>query len=347
MANKRSLSLWLASLVAITAGVTVYLLNPPPRLAEAVPSDAAIGTPVVVEGTKPSSDRKHDFNKYVLKAVDQLYAKYKAEGYEHGAYFTHDLDYSAHDEIKASKKKPKTMCVAAVAEVMITAIHLYADEQHDTSVYTKLPAHSWSGTSARDIRPYIFQLPHVRSNGPPDALEQFGLGELVPFQDLQPGDFIGFNRKGGSGHAVVFLAFIDASGDDVPKYDAERVVGFKFFSSQGAHDKDGGLGYRWGYFAGHCPKKKNPARHQDCTIDRSDNQKVLNTGYMFAPSEWKARIELTPKAVETQKVHTREAVLRPQLGRPPSDKEIETQLSAPVPNAAAPSKFDGVTIDEE
>ena len=46
------------------------------------------------------------------------------------------------------------------------------------------------------------------------ALLHFGMGELIEFEDLKPGSFLNFTRYNGTGHAVVFMAFIDDQGKE-------------------------------------------------------------------------------------------------------------------------------------
>ncbi|MEN0109547.1 MAG: hypothetical protein AAF805_02375 [Planctomycetota bacterium] len=64
------------------------------------------------------------------------------------------------------------------------------------------------------------------------AVETLGVGHAVPLGDARPGDFVQLWRRGGSGHSVVFLAWVeepDGSG-------ATQRVGFRYRSSQGTTD---------------------------------------------------------------------------------------------------------------
>jgi hypothetical protein len=222
---------------------------------------------------------------YILRAVDLLYKNYGGRGYAKGTAYTHDLDYSSPNEIKEVILAPATMCVAAVSEVIIVALKLYVDEHQDRSVYDKLPARSWVGGTAMDIRPYMFLYDGVDSNGTADAMQHFGIGEHTAFPSLMQGDFIGLNRTNRSGHAVVFLGFLNASGEIEPKYSSTKMVGFKYFSSQGTKGPSAGLGYRWAFF-GDCPSWRDVSKPRDCGVVISDDQRVLNTGYMFHPTQW-------------------------------------------------------------
>ena len=105
----------------------------------------------------------------------------------------------------------------------------------------------------------------------------------VPFRELVPGSFVNINRTGGSGHAVVFLSFLDSNCNEYETY-RDGVVGFKYFSSQGGWN-NGGLDYRYAVFDGqslsNCPK------YTDGHIIRNEsNQVLLNTGVMYMPKYW-------------------------------------------------------------
>src|SRR5699024_2261814 len=57
------------------------------------------------------------------------------------------------------------------------------------------------------------------------AVEKYDLGyRITNLEELRAGDFIDFSRENNTGHAVVFLEWIR---------EGERIIGFKFWSSQG------------------------------------------------------------------------------------------------------------------
>jgi hypothetical protein len=302
--------------------------------------------------------RRLDFNSYILRAIDLLYQQFPRRGYSAGTAYTHDLDYSQPHEIKAGPNAPATMCVAAVSEVIIVALKLYADERKDLSVFTKLPARSWIKASATDIRPYMFLYDTVDSNGTADALQHFGIGEHTPFPALVPGDFIGLNRENRSGHAVVFLGFLNALGQIEPNYDSKKVVGFKYFSAQGNASPNAGLGYRWAFF-GSCPRWHESDKLRDCGIVLSDNQTILNTGYMLHPTQWTTEPALsTLRSALIQKHSVK--LLAKQLGRAPThidltrmsraeslqlQQQATRELQVELP-ATSRLKFDGKTTDD-
>jgi hypothetical protein len=281
--------------------------------------------------------RLPEFNEYVLRAIDLLYDKYRDRGYRIDSAFTHDLDYAVPREIKAGPYPPKTMCVAAVSEVIIVALKIYADEKPDPSIFTTLPARSWMGSRPTDIRSYMFMYEGVDSNGTADALEHFGIGVHTPFSALRPGDFIGLNRTNGTGHAVVFLGYLDASGKEIP-FDAAKVAGFKYFSAQ-----TGGLGYRWAFFH-QCPSWSEANKPRDCGIIRSDQQDILNAGYMLHPKVW-----TTKRAMDDLKTKLTEAEKRRLLSRRVEPRQLEElaneQLLKDLPPVSR-LKFDGVTTDD-
>ena len=112
----------------------------------------------------------------------------------------------------------------------------------------------------------------------------FGMGETVPFEQLHPGAFINVNRTNGTGHAVVFLAFIDAAGREYEAWNQD-VIGFTYFSAQGGADVGaGGLDFRYAVFSRH-GSPPMPYR-RDLNIIYSTNQRLLNTGEMWAPGRW-------------------------------------------------------------
>jgi hypothetical protein len=293
-----------------------------------------------------------------LRSIDLLYRSHRGLGYDINSAFTHDLDYSRPAEIKARPNPPATMCVAAVSEVIIAALKLYVDETPDRSVFDKLPAESWMKGRPRDLRPYIFVYDTVDSNGTADALRHFGMGETRPFQLLVPGDFINFNRENGTGHAVVFLGFLNASGQIEPQYDPGTVVGFKYFSAQGKNSPSAGLGYRWAYFANKCPAF-SPDKPRDCGVIWSNNQRLLNTGYMLHPSQWSTEVALRSLKARFIQEYSRK-MLSERLRRAPTDRDmsrlpsaearrLEEQAIREFSRELPPSSrliFDGATTDD-
>lgn len=231
----------------------------------------------------PGRPQTKYFNAYVLKAVDQLYAKYGKLGYDINSILTHDITYHTFGVIPA-RRAPLTMCVAAQMEIILTAFEIYARETGDYSLYGYLPKSSFERLSVTDLKGHIWVNPAFNANGTADALINFGMGERRSFEELDPGDFINLNRTNRTGHAVTFLGYIDGAGTVLPKYTA-NVIGFKYFSSQGrAAAGEGGFDFRYAVFSKFgCPAMPY---NRDCGVLYSANQALLNTGAMLGPESW-------------------------------------------------------------
>ena len=226
------------------------------------------------------------FNDYILDAVFTLYENYRLLGYDSGV-LTHNIEYGPHGTIERSKEA-KTMCVAAVMEVILTAMELYAAETGDATIWDVLPKRSWERLGANDIKAHIWVNHSLDAGGTADALRHFGMGENVPFEELTPGSFINLNRTSGTGHAVVFLAFIDDEGTEYESYN-DDVVGFLYFSSQGRNaEGQGGLDFRYAIFD-QFGEPEMPYK-RDLHIIYREDQRYLNTGLMFHPSQWVSTI---------------------------------------------------------
>jgi hypothetical protein len=111
------------------------------------------------------------------------------------------------------------------------------------------------------------------------------MGWKVTFEQLRPGDFVNLNRANGSGHGVVFMSYLDIAGNELAAF-SPGVAGFKYFSSQGTAT-NGGLGFRHAFFYPNCPTNLGPDKRVDCKVIRSASQRLLNTGYVSMPSDWK------------------------------------------------------------
>lgn len=230
---------------------------------------------------KPKASER--FDDYVLAAVDYLAAEYRLLGYD-SAVLTHDIPYGSYGSILMSGGA-KTMCVAAAMEVILTAMNLWAEDRPDKAVFDFLPITSWQNLQSTSIKAHIWVNHDLDSWGTADALAHFGMGENVAFEKLRPGAFVNINRTNGTGHAVVFLSFIDIEGTESAAWH-EGVVGFKYFSSQGGLEVGaGGLDFRYAVF----DKYGTPTMpyKRDTGIIYSTSQHYLNTGFMYAPTQWK------------------------------------------------------------
>lgn len=284
-----------------------------------------------------------DFNSYVLKAVQQLDTRYSGGGYDLSSAFTHDIPYGSGVIKKSSAHAAAapTMCVAGVTEVILTAIKIYADEKgfknesSPASPFRKAPLSLWTKGNVSSLRANLFLYAGTGSHGTAHTLERFGMGRQLPFDQLKPGDFINLNRTSGSGHAVVFLGYLDGSGKVLTSF-GPNVKGFKYFSAQGKGKPDAGFAYRYAYFDGTCPPSTAQQVH-DCHVIRSKNQALLNSGRMTTPDKWTVDASL--------------AALRKQIGRDielsnpgVSRAFIDTELDRELPATIDP-RLDGIEGD--
>ncbi|WP_213956731.1 MULTISPECIES: hypothetical protein [unclassified Variovorax] len=221
------------------------------------------------------------FNEYILRAVDVVAGSRAGLGYDKGSY-TQDLKFGNSGTLIATRP-PYTMCVAAQVEVMHAALDLYWRDNPKSNVFSFLPFEQWQKLRPGTLRGKIWLVEDSGSWGTAYALEYFGMGEQRPFDKLTPGSLINLNRE-KTGHAVIFLAYIDKTGSELNIF-SDAVAGFKYFSAQGSRTT-GGFGYRYGFFreAG-CPVLDDSKR-RDCGIIRSVNARVLNTGVMLNPHYW-------------------------------------------------------------
>lgn len=220
----------------------------------------------------------HMFNDYILKAVNYIHTYWAKKGYDSSAY-THDLPYGS-TSVAKGPLAPKTMCVAAVAEVILTAMKIYADETGDTSVWEHLPAKSWASQSSKTIKGWIWVNHTFNGRGTGDAMTAFGMGMNVPFKELVPGSFINLNRTTGSGHATVFIAFLDASCNEYQTWN-DKVVGFKYYSSQ-----TGGFDYRYASWSDKTMTCGSGKVRDSKVIHNETSQTYLNTGIIYHPKYW-------------------------------------------------------------
>jgi hypothetical protein len=230
-----------------------------------------------------SPNAPQSLNNYVVRAVHMLSETRAGLGYNDAA-LTHDLQFGDNGILKASGP-PFTMCVAAQLEVLVEALNLYARETNDFSAFHYIPKESWERLRPLDFRGQIWIVDHSPSHGAADAFVNYGMGERVAFKDMTPGSFLNLNRDNGTGHAVIFLSYLDKDGNELKSFSAQ-VAGFEYFSSQGKGAPDGGLGYRWAFFSDKgCPTLPGN-RKRDCGIIHSENSNLLVGGYLKTPKAW-------------------------------------------------------------
>jgi len=246
---------------------------------------------------------RNGFNYYVIKSVYDADNR-GGRGYNIRRSYSEDLDYGSPVKIKsfyydnaASKfvypgGPSATMCVAAVAEVMIGAINKYSIETGDVSVFSKLPpAHFSADAGVRHIRTHIWEYSDLGSKGAAHALERFDIGKQRAWSELTPGDFIKLNRDSGPGHSTIFIDYVDLFGRPLQVYSEQHAAGFRYFSSQGSgEDRNGnpvssGLSFRTEFFNGKCGDQ-NQKKLGRCRVSGPNGRYGVNVGTMFHPSKW-------------------------------------------------------------
>ena len=234
--------------------------------------------------TRPYAVKDEDlFNDYMLKAVNYLEKNWARRGHNISGVYTHDLSYGSYGTVTKSSYAPQTMCVAAVAEIILVAMDIYAQETGDTSVWDHLPLNSWTSLNDSAIKAHIWVNYALNAGGTGDAVTAFGMGMNVPFKELRPGSVANINRE-KTGHAVVFLSFLDKNCQEVQTYN-DNVIGFKYYSSQG-NETNGGFDYRYLHFydtsfARNCPGSTDVAKYA-----KPEDQVILNTGMIYHPKHW-------------------------------------------------------------
>lgn len=300
---------------------------------------------VAILSSSAQAQTDRSFNPYVLKAVDHIAQTRAKGGYDINRAFTQNLPY-AEQVVKASAASQgsgttppyPTMCVAAVAEVMIEAMRIYAEETGDKAGFQQLGARSWNSGNLRSIKANLFMFAGTGSRGTAGTLQRFGMGRELPFSELRPGDFVNLNRS-KSGHAVVFMGFLDKNYNVLPTFRPD-VAGFKYFSAQGKGRPDAGFAYRYAYFGPNCPQAV-AGKPRDCGVIRSTKQNLLNTGTMYAPNHWKVA-----EAAASMQLLVRGAMERRNPTR--SVGEIDLLTEAEMERELGPNpglNFSGETID--
>jgi hypothetical protein len=244
---------------------------------------AWIATACLVAAPAAQGQEARDFNAYILKATAQLAASSAGKGYSRSSSFSRDVPFGKHAVLRA-RHPPYTMCVSAILETIVTALTIYAEETGDYGPFDYLPRKSWERLTPVDLRGQIWIVKHSNSLGTAHALQNFGMGIVSDFRNIKPGAFINLNRNNRTGHAVVFLAYLDKHGNELPGF-SKAVAGFKYFSSQG-NERNGGFGYRFAFFSDSgCPTLSG-ARKRDCGVIRSSSSILLHAGTMSHPQSW-------------------------------------------------------------
>ena len=77
-------------------------------------------------------DPKTLFASYMVNATDWIYQNYGLLGYDLGSVLTHDIEYGSYGTIPQTGTPQKTMCVAAVMEIILVAMQLYEKDTGDS-----------------------------------------------------------------------------------------------------------------------------------------------------------------------------------------------------------------------
>ena len=147
---------------------------------------ASIFITLLATSSAATAEEKKDFNEYILEAVELLANERAGGGYDINSAFTRNLKYGP-TTIKSSNP-PKTMCVAAIIEVIVEAINLYAND-HGDSVYSVIPVSSWTKGNLTSLRANIFMYKGAGSRGTGHTLDRFGLGTELKFSSSNQGIF--------------------------------------------------------------------------------------------------------------------------------------------------------------
>ncbi len=195
--------------------------------------------------------------------------------------------FTINDVIKGNANH-YSMCVSSVAETILVAMDIYAQETGDTSIWNHLPKSSWTSYGQLNIRDWInSSSPYGYGGvGASDGVSAFGMGMTVAFQDLAPGGTMSLNFVAGSGHSTIFLAFVDSQCNEYDTYN-ENVAGIKFFSSQ-----NGGMGIRYAPLQGKSvsgcvtPEPFCRSTMSDPFYGEMNHQLWSNMAILAAPKYW-------------------------------------------------------------
>jgi len=319
----------------------------------AIAATMIISVGVSLRPAPASAAEPRPFNDYVLAAVRSLeQSQYAHKGYDPHAAFTHDLAYADQCCVTHTPAPPRpplvplTMCVAAVEEVILTALQTYYAENPSArlAALQKAPLGLWDKGTPHSLKANLFIYDGTGSRGTGDTLERFGMGKEKHFSDLKAGDFINLNRR-HSGHAVVFLAYLDATDTETNTY-SPSVIGFKYFSSQGQGKPPpaSGLGYRWAYFEDHACPVRGPTdqnRPRDCGIIRSDKLSLLDGGTLYYPEDWDVA-----DALKKMRDHTRSVLStqHPDLRGVQLEGAVDSYIGKELPEPD-PAKYREDTTD--
>jgi hypothetical protein len=245
-----------------------------------------------------------DFNFHVLKAVYESVGKRQGRGYDLRRNYSQDMAYGPdasgvkrffYDNQQKRFVYPgaagETMCVAAVAEVLVEALNDYFADTKDNAPFAKLSKDHWgAGARASHLRQHLWEYEGLGSKGAAHALERFNIGKQGKFSEMKPGDLFKLNRTSGPGHSTIFIAYLGRSGNVLERF-SDDVKGVLYFSAQESAGRDlygkpsNGLGFRREYFNGNCPND-DVRNRRHCHVFPVGSAYEPNVGWMLHPAAW-------------------------------------------------------------
>jgi len=200
---------------------------------------------------KKETDQSFSFQKQVLQTIlgeqklrqeDDVY--YWPKATDPGAVdSTHlgttvNIDYLG-ERLSSVRENRGTHCVGMSWQVCMTVLQKWAHTKNDSGKISNM--------IVSDMKDFVDKW-FVKLKGAPlaapiemgavYALTTYKLGEQIPFEKAQAGDFVQFWRKDNSGHSCIFLHWV---------YDKQgEIIGFKYWGSQPTTD---GVGTGTEYFS--------------------------------------------------------------------------------------------------
>ncbi|UNC90649.1 hypothetical protein [Candidatus Contubernalis alkaliaceticus] len=181
-------------------------------------------------------------NKYVLEIIKTYpigpgnYPYLLNNDYANYNGVTTTLTYQGKTLLKAHPSGNRSShCVGITFEVLFRALQ-------ERNRQLGIPVEDFNGMNWDNLHDFVLNWYAAsgskRTNNIVLAVEKYGIGKRITnLEDVQPGDFIDFDRENGGGHAVVFINWIKESDG--------RIIGLRYWSSQGS---TGGINYNEEFF---------------------------------------------------------------------------------------------------
>lgn len=204
--------------------------------AQAYDGDTLVASDTITLTVDPGSEPVESaFNDHVLALMEEYptdgsYAYWWPSGVSWGGN-PHDIYYLG-QLFSAGDPENRSFCVGLTFEVFMRAFDIvdrtWGGDGHLNGV---------DFDTLYDLRTdwYVRDL---YGAGVVDAVELYGIGQgVTDWADVRPGDFVQFWRHSGSGHNAIFVDWERAADD--------RIIGFRYWSTQGSTD---GVGENDEYF---------------------------------------------------------------------------------------------------